>query len=212
MKSLEVEQKVRGRIAAIIPAAGLGERMGEPKALLEMEDLPLVDWLARRLLSAGFSPVVGVLNPTVHAALAGSGRLASDVFWCVNDELDLGPLFSIRLGLGELERRRAEPKAVLIAPVDHPFVSDETLRMLHDAADPDRIVIPVDEGRRGHPPLFGGNLLPLLREVPMEQGARGVYERTPEAVLELEVGDPAVRANLNTPDQWREARRRFAGS
>jgi CTP:molybdopterin cytidylyltransferase MocA len=62
------------------------------------------------------------------------------------------------------------------------------------------IIVPVFQGRRGHPPLFHGSLLPELLGVGEEyEGLRAVVRRRPERVLEIPWANPDILFNLNTP-------------
>jgi len=72
-----------GRVAAIIPAAGLGTRMGAemPKQFLELDGMPLVIFTLRRLAACGAitdfflstraDDVVSLQDKVAKAALEG---------------------------------------------------------------------------------------------------------------------------------------------
>lgn len=198
-KPCELSEGVPAHVSALILAAGEGKRIGGSKALIALEKQPLVLHIARRLEAVGYRPVLPVVNETVDAALEGLEE------WehfpsVVNPDPASGALMSIRIGLGALPDPGC---AVLLLPVDHPFVSNRTLAKLRDHAAPNRIVIPTYEGKRGHPPLFGQRFLRLLFDIPLEEGARGVYARLePGELTELEVDDPGVLMNVNTPAEW----------
>jgi molybdenum cofactor cytidylyltransferase len=186
-------------IAAIILAAGASERMSHPKALLLIEGKPALLSIGERLLEAGFAPVVTVISVPLRKELLSFDFLGPVV---INDETEKGPLHSFRLGLQILSN---ETSAALLYPVDHPFVRLDTLQKLKEAASEDKVIVPSYQGRRGHPTLFGRGLWPLVFSVPLEEGARGVFHRRPEAVTLLEVDDPGVVQNLNTPADWEKA-------
>jgi molybdenum cofactor cytidylyltransferase len=185
--------------AAIILAAGASERMAHPKALLRIEGRPALLSIGERLLEAGFAPVVTVISTPLHK------EILSFDFWgpvVVNDETEKGPLHSFRLGLQILSE---ETSAALLYPVDHPFVRLDTLQKLREAASEEKVVVPCYRSQRGHPTLFGRDLWPLIFSLPLDEGARGVLRRRPEAVTLLEVDDAGVVQNLNTPADWEKA-------
>ena len=63
--------------------------------------------------------------------------------------------------------------AILVWPVDHPFVQADTVRRVVDLARPDRIVIPEFEHSGGHPTAFGRDRFDELRAaVDHPEGAR----------------------------------------
>ncbi|MBM3324911.1 MAG: nucleotidyltransferase family protein [Calditrichaeota bacterium] len=187
-------------VAAIILAAGDSERMGHPKALLSIEGKPALLTIGERLLEANFEPVVTVISMPLHKQLLSFDFLGPVV---INNETEKGPLHSFRLGLRVLSEQTV---AALLCPVDHPFVLTDTLRRLKASASENEIIVPVCQGKRGHPTLFGRDFWPLIFSLPLEEGARGILRRRLEAVRLLEVDDPGVLQNVNTPEDWTKAR------
>src|SRR5687767_8183721 len=164
---------------AVVTAAGLGERMGGPKALLAVRwgdntgELPLAIAHARAHLEGGAERVVVVTKPKVARMLSRFSQRALDIV-VSNAPHELGPAGSIRQALGVLS---ASPDAwLMIEPVDMPPSSAAIRKELLDAAErspaPDA-VRPVFEGRRGHPVLVRRRCLdpmldgapPTLREI-----------------------------------------------
>jgi len=185
--------------SAVVLAAGKGDRLGGAKALLRIGPVTLLEHVLRRLVAAGFSPVVAVVNADVFSKLEATFRVPESARLVINPEGEKGPLHSLHLGLDKLGDAA---DGVLVAPVDHPFVSDKTLRMMRLGARRDRILIPTYQGRRGHPPLFGSDLLPILRRIPLEEGARGAYRQVPDSIREIETEDAGVLLNANTHEDW----------
>jgi molybdenum cofactor cytidylyltransferase len=65
------------------------------------------------------------------------------------------------------------------------------------------IIVPSFRGRRGHPVLLAGRLLPELRAVREETlGLRAVRGAHASELLELPVDDPLVLLDLNTPAEY----------
>lgn len=95
---------------------------------------------------------------------------------------------------------KATPDAAgwLVALGDMPFVKVSTARQLLELHQPDRIVVPIHAGRRGHPVLFGRNHAAALGELSGDEGAKRLLREG--AVLELEVADAGIRLDIDTPD------------
>jgi molybdenum cofactor cytidylyltransferase len=90
---------------------------------------------------------------------------------------------------------------VIVQSVDQPCDA-ELLRTLLEAEG--EIVVPAQNGLRGHPVCFSGRLLGELRAVSEEtEGLRAVVRR--HAVTEVEVASDAVFWNLNTPEAYQAA-------
>jgi molybdenum cofactor cytidylyltransferase len=118
----------------------------------------------------------------------------------------MGPLSSIQIGLAALDG----VSAVIIHPVDHPEVSLQTISRLKNGhlAHPACILIPCFAGKRGHPVLFPSKFFPDLRKAPLEIGARHVVHRYPGSTMLIEVNDPGILINVNTPGDYEELMRR----
>ena len=60
-------------------------------------------------------------------------------------------------------------------------------------------------GRRGHPVLFARELFVELAAAPENQGARAVVLADPSRVAYVDVDDPGVLADLDTPEDLERA-------
>ena len=192
--------------AAIILAAGASERMGYPKALLPYRGRPFLTGIVDACYAAGVDKRVVVLG--YYADKIREEIDLSDVVVAMNDELDAGPIGSIRAGLAALAPFPID--AVLVWPVDRPHVAVATVEALLDAfrTTHQPIVIPTHGGKRGHPVLFGRRVFTELLGAPNAEGARAVVHRDPARVVEVAVDDPAVLEDFNTPDDYRKLIRR----
>ncbi|WP_235610778.1 nucleotidyltransferase family protein [Bordetella sp. H567] len=88
------------------------------------------------------------------------------------------------------------PRGCLVALADMPWVTQETLRAVQEAARTRRIAAPVHDGRRGHPVAFAWDLLPELAALDGDEGARALLKR--HGVYELPCADPGVLRDIDT--------------
>ncbi|MXX31480.1 MAG: nucleotidyltransferase family protein [Chloroflexi bacterium] len=191
-------------IAAILLAAGESARMGRPKQLLDWGGTPLVTAQVETLLAAGCRPVVVVLG--AHEQRVRSAiPVRADVQIATNRQWSTGRASSIRAGA------RAVPSsvdAVLVSAVDQP-TRPEVVTRLSEALQSNptaRIAVPRHDGRNGHPPLFDASLLPELQSVAeRHEGLREVRRRHAEHTMFVNVDDPIVTLNLNTPEAYQNA-------
>ncbi len=141
-------------IAALVPAAGRSVRMGRPKLLLEFDGQTLIRRVVSALREGGAERVVVVPPadaPEAAAIAAEAAAAGAEVIVPRHQPAEMRD--SVELGLAVLD---VDP-----APVEHPAHARRRPRT-HGGpgrparADvawtrPDRIVIPVHDGRRGHP-------------------------------------------------------------
>jgi molybdenum cofactor cytidylyltransferase len=187
--------------AAILLAAGESARMGSPKALLPWGGVTLIEYQVRELAAAGIEDIVVVLG---DAAEEVRGRVPPAGRVVVNEAYREGRASSLRAGAAALPDS-AGP--VLVLNVDQPRPREVHLALLsaHQAGDA-LITLPVAEGRRGHPTVLAGALLPELRNVSEEtQGLRRVVSAHRDETNEVEVSSGVVLVDINTPAGYREA-------
>ena len=156
----------------------------------------MIRWCLDSLLSSGIDDiaiVLGLRNAAMEEAIAG---LPVAVAFNNNPGSDMAE--SVRAGLRAII---PSSSGVLIALSDHPMVADKTVKILArcHAATPDKIVIPLYKGRRGHPSLF-----PRSSLAEMFTGAtlRDIIEREPRNVLPVEVPDEGVITDIDTMEDY----------
>lgn len=193
-------------IYAILLAAGQATRMGQPKQLLDWQGQPLVRHVAQTALAspiAGLVVVLGAYAPQVRAALAG---LAGALTLVTCADYATGQAASLRCGLAALP---AETSAVLVLLVDQPLITPALIERLFAAfADtPNALaVVPRYQGRRGNPVLLAAALFSELHALTGDRGARDLLQQHAKRVCWLELDDPAVLSDLDTPDDYRRLR------
>lgn len=192
------------RLLGVIPAAGRSTRMGSPKPLLDTGRGSFLARVAGALREGGVREVVVGVRDERSPIAAEAARVGAEVF--VPPDLEEGPIATLREAI-----RRREPDALVLHPVDHPLVEGATVAALVAAAagDPDaHVVVPVLDGRTGHPVLLRRDLFAELLEPELPEGARTVVRRDRDRVLEVPVADRGILADLNTLADYR---RHFPG-
>jgi CTP:molybdopterin cytidylyltransferase MocA len=190
------DSEVPPRVAGLILAGGEGKRFGGPKAFAELGDgRTFLEACAATLIGAGAEPVVATLPPGTE----DPGLDAVDTLPLPESGLDM--FGSLRVGLSHLI---AHPgwTTVAILPVDHPLVRSDTVAVLSGANR--QAAVPSFNGKHGHPICIDRGVAeaiaaeelggPTLREVLRSVGA-----------VDVEVDDPGVVANCNTPEALRKA-------
>lgn len=175
---------------AIVLAAGASSRMGVPKALVRYGGHPALLRIERACLDAGVDRVVAVLGAD-SAAIQAELRPALDPTTILLEHAGWpgGRTGSLQRGLAHTGATRA-----LVWPVDHPLATAATARALLRAEG--EWVVPAFEGRAGHPIVLGG---PAIGRVLRADPATPLRELRLD-VVRIDVDDPGVVANLDTPD------------
>jgi len=188
--------------AGVIPSAGASVRMGRPKALLRVEGETFLQRTVAALRDGGCDPVLVVVAEGDAAADREASATGARVL--VNDAPGEGPITSLRLAIGALG---AEVAGLVYLPVDHPFVRAGTVRaLLEGARSADAsLTLPVYDGERGHPAVFGARLFAELSDPALEGGARTVTHRHLGDAHLVAIDDPGVVTDIDTPELYEEA-------
>jgi CTP:molybdopterin cytidylyltransferase MocA len=137
--------------------------------------------------------VLVLCHPDLRGSLAG---LALPAELLVNPNPEWGMFSSVHLGIGRL----AGGEGVFVLPVDCPLVQERTLKLLIASAQAKpqcAVHVPVFAGKRGHPVLLmRAAFNPILAQEPTAIFST-VLATIP--VAEVQVEDPAVLLNVNTP-------------
>ena len=205
------------RFWSIVPAAGLGRRMGADKQAIRYRGSTLCGTVVRTLLSAGVDGVVVVTRGALREKL----DLPTDprVTVAINDCPDAEMIDSIRIGLRVLasafragDRRdcwesgrggRDLFDGVVVIPGDMPRVTSDSVRRCLGvfAIDPSRIIIASHGGRRGHPLIFPCS---LSAEVHASVTALNqLASAHPELVRTVETNDDGTTYDLDYPEDLR---------
>lgn len=172
-------------LSAIILAAGLSSRIGQPKLLLPLKGKSVIRWTAERVLASGlgaFEEAIVVLGREAEAIERELEGLA--VRTVFNPRFAEGMSTSLKAGL-----QAVSPTAggAMIFLGDQPLVSPEVVRGMiatfRVAGRP--IVVPLYDGVRGNPVLFAASLFPELMTTDGDKGGRDVVARSPERVTNV---------------------------
>lgn len=198
---------VRGACAGVgivVLAAGASRRAGARNKLLHpirsRDDVsrPMVRQTVERALSSALGDVVVVTGHDADAVGAALDTLP--VRQVHNEAAASGVASSLLAGIEALLDEQTALEAVIVCLADMPLVRADTLVALHDAwrQSPDvAAVVPVHAGRRGNPVLLDRSVLPALRSLQGDTGARAVLRGNTD-VRELGVDDPGVLIDHDT--------------
>jgi len=186
-------------LAAVILSGGASSRMGSPKALLPYQGRPFLE----HLLEIIHHPKIGVRRVVLGAhaePIARAVHLNADEI-VINEHWDSGQLSSIHAALRSLPDGT---DGMLLCLIDHPLISAELVGELVERFFQMRklIVMPLYEGRRGHPVIFSSSLYGELLAAPLETGARAVVWNHPGDIEEVRTSEEGCILNLNDPDAF----------
>ena len=191
------------KVAAAVLAAGQSRRMGRRnKMTLKLGEHSIVEAVVAELVQAKINHVVVV---TGYDAAAVTSVLENYPVKIVhNAEYEHGLSTSLRTAVASLP---PEIGGVLVCLGDMPFIKSayiDTLLETFDPASGRTICVPTYKGKRGNPVLWSRHFFQEMMEVRGDVGAKHLIGDYEQYVTEVEIPDPAVIIDLDTPQAYEQ--------
>jgi molybdenum cofactor cytidylyltransferase len=189
--------------AGIILAAGAATRFGQPKQLLRLKDKYLIERVLDAALNSRLGRIVLVLGFAHQKILQALGKKAqhAKLHIEVNPDYKKGQSHSLQVGLSMVINTFP---AVMFLLADQPLVDAATINCLLDkfwSADKD-IGVPTFHGKRGNPSIFSQKFYQHIMKIKGDIGARQIINAHPERVLEIEIKNPLLFSDVDTPEDF----------
>ncbi len=188
------------RIAALVLAAGRSARMGNTNKLLAVmpDGRSMIAHTVDNVLASGVRPVIvvtGHQDSDIRNALAGK-----PVRFLHAADHAQGLSASLKAGISAIS---AEIAGAIICLGDMPLVGPDILQKLLAAYDTDagrEIIIPVHDGQRGNPVLWGQRFFPEFSNLSGDSGARQLMHLFADFIAEVPLESDAILRDFDTQE------------
>jgi molybdenum cofactor cytidylyltransferase len=199
--------EVQRAIGAVVLAAGMSTRMGQPKLLLPwLDDKPIIQHIVENLLLARLDYICVVTG--AYADQVKRLLKPLDVRLAHNRNYKSGEMLSsLQLGL------RTMPKfvnACLVVLGDQPRLEQSVLYHMMKAYSEagKHIIIPTYQDRRGHPILIGRQYWRDILNLKPPQTLRDALSAHADNTLHVDVGTDSILHDVDTPQDYQQQRLR----
>ena len=208
----------RDTVGAIVLAAGLSTRMGQPKQIMAWGSKLIVRQVVDVLAGSGAEPIVvvtGHVREQVEAVVEGAAIAGAAVAGAAitgvagaatpafnPDFADGSMMRSLQVGLRTLSSSTCG--AALVALGDQPQIESAVVRAVMERwrAGDKEVVAPSFSGRRGHPVLFARSLWPELLAASADLLPRDLLKSFSGKIAYLEVATDSVLRDVDTPEDY----------
>jgi molybdenum cofactor cytidylyltransferase len=189
------------KLCGIMLAAGASKRFGSDKLMHPLTGQTPVALAALARLRAAVPHVIAVVRPGAAMLENLLSEAGATVILCANAEDGMGASLAAAVSAS------GEVAGWVIALADMPYIRPETISKIAAAlAAGADIVAPVYRGERGHPVGIAARFRPQLLALRGDAGARSVLKEHAGLVKLIEVDDPGVCRDIDTPEDLRPAR------
>ncbi|MCX6220931.1 MAG: XdhC family protein [Bacteroidia bacterium] len=195
------------QVTSIVLAAGKSIRMGQQKLLMPFEGKSMISTVVGKIagsVSSRTIVVTGCDRNKIEEELE-----AYPVLFVDNERYEEGMLTSVQAGVAAASQ---ETDGYLILLGDQPMVSEAVINRLISVFQKGGkgLLIPVFNGKRGHPVLIGSKYRNEIKILNPEIGLRELFLNHPDDILEIEVASEEVLKDIDTPgDYERETKQTF---
>ena len=188
-------------IPAIILNSGYSTRLGEPKSLVQVSGKSLLTHAVERLLFAGCSPVVIVVNKELQFDSLMNSEGATIV---VNNNPENGRTGSLKVALNSIITESGRiPNAVIMSPIDRPGWKSSHITQLLQAKNSSCLS---QSGDKGHPvKLVKSDLVKIINapdEIPLRDLVKFDNTEVANALLSLNIDTPEDLEKLSKQSEF----------
>jgi molybdenum cofactor cytidylyltransferase len=187
------------RVGAIILAAGMSKRMGQPKLLMSLKGKTLFRYPLEQAIRNQLSPICLIGGQHMQAFQMEAADL-QNVEYIDNPNYEKGMSTSLKKGIKNVKGRS---DAAFIFLADQPFVPDKVIQtMIQQFGKDTRLVRPQYQGNFGHPILIDNSLYDEFLKIEGDQGGKEIIKKYKNETRILSFKDSIWGMDIDTEEDY----------
>ncbi|MEN6439017.1 MAG: selenium cofactor biosynthesis protein YqeC [Syntrophobacter sp.] len=197
MQDGKVEEEPFSKVSGIIMASGYARRMNTQKLLMPVDGIPVLERVIRAAIASRLKETLVVYRDDSIRAIAEQYPVKA----LHNPNARLGQSESIKIGMSKAD---SEADGFMFLVGDQPFMRPEIIDNLIGLfeTNPQRIVLPKYQDKRGNPVLFPVSLKGALTEIQGDNGGREVISHRCNLVYEHVIDDEKAGFDIDTLEDY----------
>ncbi len=205
VRAAEPVYEVQRPVGAVVLAAGLSTRMGQPKVLLPWSGRrTIIEHIIDQLIKSRLDHITLVTGHHAKEVKQVVKPLAVNVVY--NRAYKTGEMLSsLQAGLRALPENIA---AALVVLGDQPSIQPKVIYQLLNAYAEGKgdLIVPSFERRRGHPVLIGRRYWPELLSMPTTITLRDFFNTYNDRIAYVTVDNDSILRDVDTPHDYQQER------
>lgn len=189
------------KVGAVILAAGMSTRMGQPKMVLPWGETTIIQTVVKVVLSAKIS--------TITVVVGGDRELVEGDLKNITVRFVFNPLFqdgsmlhSVQAGILDLVDTDCDGAMVVLG--DQPFIQKTTIeKVLQTYSDEGvKIIFPSYVMKRGHPWLVARELWDEILAIREPETLRDFTQKHVREIVYVNIDNDSIIRDLDTPNEY----------
>ena len=183
------------KVSTILLAAGLSERMGKDKLLLEYNGKTFLEHSIDLLIELPVFERIIVTTDTRQKQIT----IPHTIKLCINPHPEKGISSSINIGV-----EAATGTHYLFLTADQPLLTTNDLQPLLDAVDinPDNIIFPVINSKPSSPTIFPGIFKEQIRKLRGDNGGRVIRDANKDLLYTIQPANPSNFIDIDNAEDY----------
>jgi len=189
-----MKNKENKNISVIILAAGLSQRMKTPKPFLLFNNMQtFIEKIITEYQLFDCKNIIVVTNKE----LINKFKKHSNVTFVINDKLEYGRFYSVKLGLQNI----GECDYCFVQNVDNPFIDKDILTYIFSENLPDAFIVPCFNNKGGHPILLPKKIIDKIKNISQNNGNfKNILNKFKN--YNLSIPKSEILININSPKEY----------